>query len=266
MTWLPSLLLLALAPARAQSGEPPAPAPEASTATRAPSDADLEQAKLLYKNGATLYEEGLYDQAIQAFRESYELSKKPQLLFNIANAQERKGDLQAALDSLNTYRIYATPEQQETIDRRMRALERRIEEQKASGGTAPAPAPEADAPGFVLLSLDDEPVARTAGAGDPPPGGATAGQPNQAKWIVFASGAALTTGFGTTAAVTYASGRNFAEQGDREAYENVQTINNVSVTLAALGAGLSVIGLVMPAERPVSLTPTLNGAALGGRF
>lgn len=97
-------------------------------------DPNEERAKELYQNGAMLYEEGRYDDAIVAWQEAYRLSERAELLFNIANAQERLGKYQDALDTLGRYRAYAAADEREALDRRIRNLERRLEEQ----GTTPA--------------------------------------------------------------------------------------------------------------------------------
>jgi len=97
-------------------------------------DPNEERAKELYQNGALLYEEGRYEDAIVAWQESYRLSGRAELLFNIANAQERLGHYQDALDTLSRYRAYAAADEREALDRRIRNLERRLEEQ----GTTPA--------------------------------------------------------------------------------------------------------------------------------
>jgi tetratricopeptide (TPR) repeat protein len=103
-------------PARAQGGS---------------SEQDKEaQAKVMYNNGVTLYEEGSYEAAIVAFRKAYELSGRHALLYNIANAQERLGRTQDAIDTLNTYRAYAMPDEAESLERRLRAMERRVEEER----------------------------------------------------------------------------------------------------------------------------------------
>lgn len=88
------------------------------------------QAKVMYNNGVTLYEEGSYEAAIVAFRKAYELSGRHALLYNIANAQERLGRTQDAIDTLNTYRAYAMPDEAESLERRLRAMERRMEEER----------------------------------------------------------------------------------------------------------------------------------------
>ena len=102
-------------------------------------DARQERARELYQNGAILYEEGRYDDAIAAWQEAYRLSEKPELLFNIANAQERSGHYEDALDTLSRYRAYAAADEREALDRRIRNLERRAEEAAAAAPTTAAP-------------------------------------------------------------------------------------------------------------------------------
>ena len=88
-----------------------------------------KQAKTLYKNGSRLYDEGRYKEAIQAFQEAYKLSGRHALLYNIAAAQERMGELDQALETLYQYRIYAPEKEQDTLAKRTANLQIRIEEQ-----------------------------------------------------------------------------------------------------------------------------------------
>lgn len=105
-------------------------------------EADDARARELYENGAILYEEGRYEDAVVAFEEAYRLSGRPALLFNIANALERAGRWSDALDVLSRYRAYAAADERPTLDRRITNLERRIAEQKAATPeTAPTPTP-----------------------------------------------------------------------------------------------------------------------------
>jgi tetratricopeptide (TPR) repeat protein len=92
-------------------------------------DSEL-RAKELYRNGERLYEEGLYEDAIVAWEIAYELSKRPLLLYNIANALERIGRWDEALRRINQYRALAPEDERETLDRRMRAIERRLNKKR----------------------------------------------------------------------------------------------------------------------------------------
>ena len=121
------------------------------------------RARELYENGEILYNEGRYEDAIVAWEEAYRLSERAALLFNIANAYERLGRYDEALDALNRYRAYAKAEERESLDRRIANLERRRDEAKAQAasapppesGPAPGPDPQPEAPksGFRPVPL-----------------------------------------------------------------------------------------------------------------
>lgn len=122
-------------------------------------DGDDARARELYDNGATLYDEGRYEDAVAAFEEAYRLSKRPALLFNIANALERLARYDEALDVLSRYRAYAPADERETLDRRITMLERRAVEQRAAAAAAPPAAPT-PAP-VVVASPAPEPAKAT---------------------------------------------------------------------------------------------------------
>jgi len=121
------------------------------------------RARELFENGARLYDEGLYEDAIAAWKMAHDLSEKPLLLFNIANALERIGKYQEALDHLNRYRALAPSSERETLERRMRNIERRIEEEKAN---APDPIQAASKPVEVTSTSKS-----TTSSGGPHPAG-----------------------------------------------------------------------------------------------
>ena len=91
-------------------------------------DPNEARAKELFENGARLYEEGQYDNAVMAWQAAYQLSPRPLLLFNMANAYERLGRYQEAYDYLNRYRALAPTEERETLERRISNIEKRIAE------------------------------------------------------------------------------------------------------------------------------------------
>lgn len=95
-------------------------------------DEDEVRAKELYRNGERLYEEGLYEDAILAWERAYDLSKRPLLLYNMANALERIGRWEEALQRINQYRALAPEAERETLNRRMQAIERRLEKKRRS--------------------------------------------------------------------------------------------------------------------------------------
>jgi TolA-binding protein len=244
---LSSLALCALlahgAPALAQD--------DTTTAEPAPSDAE---AKRLFDSGAELYEEGRYEQAIVAFREAYTLSKRHALLKNIANAQERLGDLEGAVATLNEYRIYADEETKASLETRVRVLEDRIAKERAAALAAEAAALEA---------------AKAQAAAAPPapaPEAAPERRPNTTKWVLMGTGAALTGGFGALTVISYTNGQNAADAGDESTYNNIRTLNNVSGAVAMAGGALLAVSVALPSSRAVSVAPTMGGLNLFGRF
>jgi len=104
---------------------------------------DDTKARLLFDNGAVLYEEGRYEDAIAAWERAYALSPRPLLIFNIANAHERAGHWYEAHEALNRYRAFAPIDERPILERRIRNLENRIAEEERRRVVTPAsPPPE----------------------------------------------------------------------------------------------------------------------------
>src|SRR5687768_9802487 len=123
------------------AAEPSTAIPEAPAPGYTPSPEDDARARELYDNGALLYDEGRYDDAVAAWAESYRLSGRPLLLFNMANAMERLGRYEDAMTLLSRYRAFAPAEDRETLDRRIRNIEARLDELAAAQPiSAPLPA------------------------------------------------------------------------------------------------------------------------------
>jgi tetratricopeptide (TPR) repeat protein len=127
---------LALAPAAHASDEP---APARSLTPD-------ERARELYLRGDRLYAEGSYDEAVVAFEKAYELSQRPALLYDMANALERLGRYEEALRRLQDYVPYAPEHQRGSVLKRIRSLESRAEEQRRREGAAPPPASSRNTP------------------------------------------------------------------------------------------------------------------------
>ncbi len=138
--------------------QPPAEGPAAS-------DADKDEAaRKLFELGNNRYKEGRYVEAIEAFEEAYRLSERPELLFNLANANERMGNLKAAIRHLEAYRESAPEDEIQMVDRRLEGLRERagtnekpIEptpDPSPTGGPTPVPGPTPDP--FVPSDPNDE--------------------------------------------------------------------------------------------------------------
>ena len=144
----PAALLLSLAltlaplPVAAQPAATAAPAATSATTPPASDDkaANLKRAEELFFNGKRLYTEGSYEAAILAFQESYELSKEPQLLYNIGNTYERLGDFANARRYLDQYRAFAPENERDVLSRRISALDQRQREKEQKEREAAAAA------------------------------------------------------------------------------------------------------------------------------
>lgn len=97
-------------------------------------ETDDDRARELFDNGAGLFEEGRYDEAIDAWQSGYSLSARPLFLYNLAGAYERLGDLNQTVAYLNMYRAHAPESERDTLARRISVLEQRISEQPAESG------------------------------------------------------------------------------------------------------------------------------------
>lgn len=95
-----------------------------------------------FDSGVAYLEESDYDNALKAFQKSYELSKRPEILLNLATVYERKSDLPSAVAALKGY-LEAAPQGEHvpTVQLRVQNLEKRLQEQEQSAASAPAPAP-----------------------------------------------------------------------------------------------------------------------------
>lgn len=131
-----------------------------------PEEMAIEQrdarAREIYENGTILYEEGLYEDAIVAFQESYRISGLHKLLLNVVNCYERLSRYEEAIAVLNRYRAFATPGERDQLRSRIASNYRRIastEGYEPSGVTA-LPIPDVRAP-------LPRPAPRTATRSDP---------------------------------------------------------------------------------------------------
>ncbi len=133
-----ALLLWCIGAAWALAPLPPAPDPAAISAE------DDARARELFENGAMLYDEGRYEDAIAAWTEAWRLSGRALLLFNMANAAERVGRWEDAMELLSRYRAFAPADERDVLDRRIGNIERRLGDLPAP--VAPPPAVVAPEP------------------------------------------------------------------------------------------------------------------------
>lgn len=90
------------------------------------------QALAFYEQGSTAYTEGRYEDAVRAFVQAYELSPRPLLLFNLANAYERMGAHREAIPMLEGYLPHAPADERPVLETRIANLRARVESSHAS--------------------------------------------------------------------------------------------------------------------------------------
>jgi len=89
-----------------------------------------QRARELFLKADAAYAEGRYEEALGAFQEAYDLSGRPQLLFNISNSLERLGRYQEAVDALEKYLSSGKAKDRDVVQKRLTNLKKRVEEQK----------------------------------------------------------------------------------------------------------------------------------------
>ncbi len=101
---------------------------------QAPTPAQMEKAKKAFAEGKKAFDAGDFPEAIQKFKESYNLSKNPKLLYNVAIANESAGQDDIALFYYRKFLTDAAPDdaQRPDAETRKKALEVKF----GGGGTA----------------------------------------------------------------------------------------------------------------------------------
>jgi tetratricopeptide (TPR) repeat protein len=102
--WVWCLLVTLASPASAQRGRPRHSVPAPDTAASAPSvDPREAEARSLFEAGRRAFTDGRFEDALERFRQSYELSGRAELLFNIGQAADR---LRRDRDALAAFEQY----------------------------------------------------------------------------------------------------------------------------------------------------------------
>ncbi|MGE0872319.1 MAG: tetratricopeptide repeat protein [Kofleriaceae bacterium] len=115
--------------------------PEVAHADQTPSKADLEKAKTAFAKGKAAFDKGDFPEAIASFKQSYELSKNPVLLYNIgfANESAKMDDI-----ALYYYRKFlaeapADAAQRAEVTERVKVLEKKFQVVPSTPSSAERP-------------------------------------------------------------------------------------------------------------------------------
>jgi len=101
------------------------------------------RAKALYDQGLKHYNVAEYTEAIQAWKDAYLLSKKPLLLFNIAQAYRLSGDCKQAMTFYDSYqREEPSPKNQDELEQALALCKPTEKEKPVDKPVEPAPPPK----------------------------------------------------------------------------------------------------------------------------
>jgi len=228
------------------------------------------RAREIFVNGVALYQDGRYDLAIEAFMEAYRLSRRPDLLFNIANTYEQLGQIPEALDALQRYRVYARPDERDAIAERVRGWEQILADRRrpllseigieAEGVEDPEEVADTEEAGRGQeAGRDDEaerdeagerddevdPFAARRTADSTARAGASASGPSPLGPVLAGGGGALAGAFGAVAGVTWNQAEQARAVGDQAGWEGVRPLNNASLALVAAGGLTAAAGIVV---------------------
>jgi tetratricopeptide (TPR) repeat protein len=132
MRWfLFALLLLAPVAAAAQSADP----------------AHDAEARALFEAGAAAFDEGRFEEALERFRRSHELSGRPALLYNVGAAADRAGHDAEALEAYEAY-VVGIPDadNRSYVEARVAVLRARLPAAAEAAASEDAPASSEPAP------------------------------------------------------------------------------------------------------------------------
>jgi len=213
-----ALALLAPAVALAQTGDIEAQEnPDSSEAEEVLSPED-EEARERFDSGSQAFEVGDFERAAAEFRAAYELSQRPELLFNVYSALERAGELGEAARALEAYLRDAELEvaRRSSLEARLARIRARIADQRAEDAEARL-ATERQAAGETTV---DE------GRGDSGGGGGV----HPAATGLLIGGAALLVSFGIFAALAAAENGSLEDEcGTSCSDEQVSTLGTFNL-------------------------------------
>lgn len=127
-------------------GTSPSVGAQAGQSAGQPEQAQLsgadQEARALFMAAQVAFDEGRFESAVQYFLQSYRLSARPELLYNIGNTYDRLQQPEQALEYFDRYmRERPTAENHLQVEARARLLRQSVEARRAQPTTAGAPSP-----------------------------------------------------------------------------------------------------------------------------
>jgi hypothetical protein len=151
-----------------------------------------DMARRHFESATAYMDQADYEGALREFKKAFELSSRPEMLINVATAEERLGDLAATVATLSRYlELDPSGERAETVRIRLANLKARLEAKRGAETQAAATAPE--------------PTAAPATKPAPTPANEAAPSPYRLPgWILIGVAGASAVGAGITGAIALA--------------------------------------------------------------
>lgn len=154
--------------------------PVSPTRAQAPEEARSdEEARLLFEAGARAFNDGRFEVALARFREAYDLSHEPALLYNIGQAADRVRMDREALEAFERYLVeMPDAENRREVEGRVAALRRILGASTSPAGDAAedsAPADQDELATTTAIGADGSSVAMPGAADDHGPDDGSAG-------------------------------------------------------------------------------------------
>jgi tetratricopeptide (TPR) repeat protein len=114
-------------------------------------DAATQEAREHFRKGRQFFDVGRWDEAADEFEKAYAIRSDPTFLYNMAQANRRKGDAKRAIDLYKNYLIKApkSPQRAE-VEERIRMLQEQLDNAESAGKVPtlapPQPSPSPPAP------------------------------------------------------------------------------------------------------------------------
>ena len=205
-----------------------------------------ERARLHFESGSSYFDAGNYTRALEEFQTAYEMSGRPELLYNIYLAHERLGNLEQASANLERFLAEADidAERRAVLETRLANIRARMTE---AGATTPETTPPADTTPADTTPADTTPTPAPL----PPPRGSDDGGVSTPALLAFiAAGAGLVMAgvFGTLALTEHSSLEGddgcapACTDDDVSSLRTYNTIADVSLGVAVIGA---VVGSIL---------------------
>jgi tetratricopeptide (TPR) repeat protein len=256
----------------------------AAPAEAKPTRRDLREARDHFRRGQRLHDAGRFEEAIQAYRRAYELSKLADMLYNIGQVHRMRGDREAAIEHYERYLAEAptgpgAPKAREflaslrrEIEVETRAMRGSIDEEWRGvvQGASPdpiIPPPPTQRPPLVVPLPEEAPRDRGSGLRV---AGLVAGG---AGVILLAGGAVFALRAGTLSEELDALGPgdtydpSVVEDG-RAAQRNAVILLGLGTAAAVTGGVLYYLGARRASAPAVGLAPAADGGlvSFSGRF